>query len=208
MPSRSSLPSTGALSPRDHCCGTRRSTYGDLPQRAVRRDRRAGVAGQRHPLWNTDRHGCAGTSARRALPRHSDPHPSGGNQPGRSGACAGHEPAAARIPADSTGAEAVLQHQRPRRRAGLAVSYLLARSQRGPWRQFLNSTPTVIATVDAALAAAIVMLAARATAVAAAWTIAAGTAAFSFIWAALFVQERQTLKPLSRARPRFPTPPG
>ncbi len=82
---RSSLPSTGALSPRDHCCGTRRSTYGDLPQRAVRRDRRAGVAGQRHPLWNTDRHGCAGTSARRALPRHSDPHPSGGNQPGRSG---------------------------------------------------------------------------------------------------------------------------
>ncbi len=91
---------------------------------------------------------------------------------------------------------------------GLAVSYLLARSQRGPWRQFLNSTPTVIATVDAALAAAIVMLAARATAVAAAWTIATGTAAFSIIWTALFVQERQTLKPLSRARPRFPTPPG
>jgi hypothetical protein len=90
---------------------------------------------------------------------------------------------------------------------GLAVSYLLARSQRGPWRQFLNSTPTVIATVDAALAAAIVVLVARASAVAAAWTIAAGAAAFSISWTALFVQERQTLKPLSRARPRFPTPP-
>jgi hypothetical protein len=36
---------------------------------------------------------------------------------------------------------------------GLSVMYVRARSQRGPWRQVLNSTPTIIATVNAALAA-------------------------------------------------------
>jgi hypothetical protein len=90
---------------------------------------------------------------------------------------------------------------------GLAVSYLLARSQRGPWRQFLNSTPTVIATVNAAVAAAIAVLAARAAEAATAVAVVAGTAAFGVIWIALFIQERQTLDPLRRTTPRFPTPP-
>jgi hypothetical protein len=91
---------------------------------------------------------------------------------------------------------------------GLAVSYLLVRSQRGPWRQFLNSTPTVIATVNAALAAAIVVLAARAAEAATAVAVTAATVAFGAMWTALFVRERQTLDPLRRTTPRFPTPPG
>jgi len=90
---------------------------------------------------------------------------------------------------------------------GLAASYLLAHSQRGPWRQFLNSTPTVIATVNAAVAAAIIVLAVRAAGAVTTVEVVAGTAAFGATWAALFVKERQTLDPLRRTKPRFPTPP-
>ena len=90
---------------------------------------------------------------------------------------------------------------------GLAVSYLLARPQRGPWRQLLNSTPAVIPTVNAAVAAAIAVLAARAAEAATPVQVAAGAAASGVTWTALFVQERHTLDPLRRATPRFPTSP-
>jgi hypothetical protein len=93
---------------------------------------------------------------------------------------------------------------------GLAVSYLLARfhgGRLGRWRRFLANTPTVIGTVDAALAAAIVVLAVRAAQDATALVVAAGTVAFLIVWTALFLLERHTLDPLRRTTPRFPTPP-
>jgi hypothetical protein len=60
--------------------------------------------------------------------------------------------------------------------------------------------------VDAALAAAIVVLAVRA-ATATSAAVAAGTVAFLVVWTPLFLLERQTLDPLRRTTPRFPTPP-
>jgi hypothetical protein len=61
---------------------------------------------------------------------------------------------------------------------GLAASYLLA-GRGGPrlwrWGQFLVNTPTIVATVDAAVAAAIVLL------------VVAAAVAFLVVWAALFV---------------------
>jgi hypothetical protein len=64
----------------------------------------------------------------------------------------------------------------------------------------------VIGTVDAALAAAIVVLAVRAAQDATALVVAAGTVAFLIVWTALFLLERHTLDPLRRTTPRFPTP--
>jgi hypothetical protein len=97
---------------------------------------------------------------------------------------------------------------------GLAASYLLARFHRGgqrPWGRFLVNTPTVIATVDAAVDAAVVaaiaVLAARAVEATTTVAVVAGTAAFLLVWTALLRLERQTLDPLRRTRPRFPTPP-
>ncbi len=90
---------------------------------------------------------------------------------------------------------------------GLEASYLLARSYGRPWRLFLNSTPTVIATVNAALAAAIIVLAVRAAEAATAVAVVAGAASFLVTWTALFVSERHTLDPLRRTAPRFPSPP-
>jgi hypothetical protein len=68
---------------------------------------------------------------------------------------------------------------------GLAAGYLLARfagGGLGPWGRFLVNTPTVVATVDAALAAAIVVLAVRAAEAATTVAVAAGTVAFLVVW--------------------------
>jgi hypothetical protein len=91
---------------------------------------------------------------------------------------------------------------------GLAASFLLPRNpgRLGPWGYFLVNTPTVIATVDATLAAAVAVLAVQADAPA---TIAAAIAAATFllVWVALVSWERRTLDPVARTTPRFPTPP-
>jgi hypothetical protein len=93
---------------------------------------------------------------------------------------------------------------------GLTASSMLASFQgRGPrsWGHFLSNTPTVIATIDAALAAAIAVLAVRKTGAATALTVAVGAMAFLVVWTALFLLQRQSLSPLRRSKPRFPTPP-
>jgi hypothetical protein len=93
---------------------------------------------------------------------------------------------------------------------GLTASYLLPTVHgRGlrPWARFLVNTPTVIATVDAALAAAIAVLAVRKAGAATALAVAVGAAAFLVVWTALFLLQRQSLSPLRRSKPRFPTPP-
>ena len=84
---------------------------------------------------------------------------------------------------------------------GLAASYLLARFHRGglgPWGRFLVNTPTVIATVDAAVVAAIAVLAARAVEATTTVVVVAGTAAFLLVWTALLRLERQTLDALAQ----------
>jgi len=92
---------------------------------------------------------------------------------------------------------------------GLTASYLSFQG-RGlrPWGHFLSNTATVVATVDAALAAAIAVLAMRKAGAATTSAVAVGAAAFLVVWAALFLLQRQSLSALRRSEPRFPTPPG
>jgi hypothetical protein len=91
---------------------------------------------------------------------------------------------------------------------GLAASYLMAGArQLRPWQQFLQAMATLIATVDAVLAASIVVLALQAADASTAATVAAGTPVFLVVWAALVVAQRHALDPLRRTEPRFPTPP-
>jgi hypothetical protein len=90
---------------------------------------------------------------------------------------------------------------------GLAASYLAGGRRLRRWGQFLVNTPTIVATVDAALAAAIVVLVARAAEAATPVAVVAGAVAFLVVWAALFLLQRRTLDPLRRPTPRFPTPP-
>ena len=77
----------------------------------------------------------------------------------------------------------------------------------GRWGQFLVNMPTIVATVDAAVAAAIVVLVVRAAEAATAVAVVAGAVAFLVVWAALFLLQRRALDPLRRTTPRFPTPP-
>ena len=91
---------------------------------------------------------------------------------------------------------------------GLTASYLSLQG-RGlrPWGHFVSNTATVVATVDAAVAAAIAVLAVRKAGAATTWAVAAGVAAFLVVWTALFLLQRQSLSALRRSKPRFPTPP-
>jgi hypothetical protein len=61
--------------------------------------------------------------------------------------------------------------------------------------------------VDAALAAAIVVLIVRAAEAATTVAVVAGAVAFGVVWAVLFLLQRRALDPLRRTTPRFPTPP-
>ena len=92
---------------------------------------------------------------------------------------------------------------------GLAASFLLPRrpGRLGSWGYFLVSTSTVIAAVDAALAAAAVVLAVRQAHAPATTAVLMAAAAFLLAWAALVSWERHTLDPVTRTTPRFPTPP-
>ena len=72
---------------------------------------------------------------------------------------------------------------------------------------FPGQTPTVIATVDAALTAAVVVLAVRQAGAPATIGVVMAAAAFLLVWAALVSWERHTLDPVARTTPRFPTPP-
>jgi hypothetical protein len=90
---------------------------------------------------------------------------------------------------------------------GLAASYLIAGSNRlRPWAQFLQATATIVATVDAALAAAIVVLALQAAEAPIGALVGTGTASFLTVWGGLFSFQRHALDPLRRIAPRFPTP--
>ena len=90
---------------------------------------------------------------------------------------------------------------------GLAASYLASGVRLRRSGQFLVNTPTIVATVDSALAAAIVVLVVRAAEATTTVAVAAGAVAFLVVWAALFLLQRRALDPIHRTTPRFPTPP-
>jgi hypothetical protein len=91
---------------------------------------------------------------------------------------------------------------------GVIATYMLDRPTR-QWMtvHFLVNTPTIIATVDAALAAAIVVLGLQTADPPPAAVVAAGAAAFLVVWVALFWLQLPSLRPLRHQTPRFPTPP-
>jgi hypothetical protein len=91
---------------------------------------------------------------------------------------------------------------------GVAMTYLLGRgSELQTWPHFLVTTPTIVATVDAAVATAIVVLAGLAVEAPTGAVVAAGVVAFLVIWGALFALQRLNLGALRHASTRFPTPP-
>jgi hypothetical protein len=91
---------------------------------------------------------------------------------------------------------------------GLVATYMLDHpSRRWLLVHFMINTPTIVATVDAALAAAIAVLVLQAAGSATATMVAGGVVAFLVLWGGLMPLQRHTADPLRRARPRFPTPP-
>jgi hypothetical protein len=91
---------------------------------------------------------------------------------------------------------------------GLVTTYMLRRPTPARlWLHFLVNTPTIVATVDAALAAAIVVLVLQAAEAPRAAVVAGGVVAFLVVWGTLFPLQRHILRPLSDTTPRFPTPP-
>jgi hypothetical protein len=91
---------------------------------------------------------------------------------------------------------------------GVIATYLLDRPTRQwLWVHFLVNTPTIVATVDAALAAAIVVLLLQVAEAVRAAAVAGGAVAFLAVWGVLFRLQLHTLRPLRGKTPRFPTPP-
>jgi hypothetical protein len=89
---------------------------------------------------------------------------------------------------------------------GVLATYLLDR----PTRQslgagfFLLDTPTIVATVDSALEAAMVVLVLQVAEAPRAAAVAGGVVA---VWGVLFRLQLHSLRPFRNATPRFPTPP-
>src|SRR5215211_4577253 len=90
---------------------------------------------------------------------------------------------------------------------GLATTYMLGRSSVPTWPHFLVTTPTIVATVDAAVATAIVVLAGLAVEAPTGAVVAAAVVAFLVVWGALFSLQRLNLRVLRHSSTRFPTPP-
>jgi hypothetical protein len=92
---------------------------------------------------------------------------------------------------------------------GVIATYLLHRpTRRWLWVHFLVNTPTIVATVDAALAAAIVVLLLQVAEASRTAAVAGGAVAFLTVWGVLFRLQLQTLRPFRDQAPRFPSPPG
>ncbi len=92
---------------------------------------------------------------------------------------------------------------------GVFVTYMVdgPATRRALWVYFVVNTPSIVATVDAALATAMVVLGLQAAEAPRAVAVAGGVAAFVLVWATLFWLQRQTLRPFRYQTPRFPTPP-
>jgi hypothetical protein len=92
---------------------------------------------------------------------------------------------------------------------GVLATYLLDR----PVRRWLGAgyalvnTPTIVGTVDAALAAAIVVLVLQAVEAPRAALVAGGAVAFVAVWGVLFRLQLRSLRAFRNTTPRFPSPP-
>jgi hypothetical protein len=90
---------------------------------------------------------------------------------------------------------------------GLVATYMLDHpSRRWLLVHFVINTPTIVATVDAALAAAIAVLLLQVAGAATAARVAGGVVAFLAVWGGLMPMQRHIADPLRRTTPRFPTP--
>jgi hypothetical protein len=91
---------------------------------------------------------------------------------------------------------------------GVAATYLMAgpRDLR-PLAHFLVTTPTVVATVDAALATVIVVLLAQAVDASTATAVLAGAVTFAGVWGLLVPMQRDSVTAIRSSVARFPTPP-
>jgi hypothetical protein len=90
---------------------------------------------------------------------------------------------------------------------GVIATYMLdGISRRWLTAHFLVNTPTIVATVNAALAAAVVALLVQLSGAPRAAEVAGGTLAFLVVWVVLQSFQLQALRPLRDATPRFPTP--
>jgi hypothetical protein len=92
---------------------------------------------------------------------------------------------------------------------GVFVTYMVpgGPTRRALWLHFLVNTPNIVATVNAALAAAMAVLGLRAADAAGVLVVAGGAVAFLLVWAALFALQRESLRPFRDQTPRFPSPP-
>jgi hypothetical protein len=91
---------------------------------------------------------------------------------------------------------------------GVFATYMVyGPTRKAVWIHFLVNTPTIVATVNAALAAAMAVLGLQAADAPPAVTVAAGVAAFVLVSVALHSLQAQTLRPFRHQAPRFPTPP-
>jgi hypothetical protein len=92
-------------------------------------------------------------------------------------------------------------------RQGLRASLLVAGPHDlHPWVHFLITAPTLVATVDAAIASVVMVLLLQATAAPAVAVVAGGAVAFLVVWGALFALNARTVRTLQATAPRFPTP--
>jgi hypothetical protein len=90
---------------------------------------------------------------------------------------------------------------------GVVATYMLDHPSRlWLWVHFLINTPTIVATVVAALAAAVVVLVLQVAEVPRAAVVAGGVVAFLAVWGGLFLLQRHSLDPLRDKTPKFPTP--
>jgi hypothetical protein len=91
---------------------------------------------------------------------------------------------------------------------GVAATYLMSgpRDLR-PLAHFLVTTPTIVATVDAALATVIVVLVVQAVNASTATAVLAGTVTFAGVWGLLMPLQRTSVTAIRAAATRFPTPP-
>jgi hypothetical protein len=91
---------------------------------------------------------------------------------------------------------------------GVLATYMLeGPTRQWLWVHFLVNTPTIVATVDAALAAAMVVLLLQVAEAPRAVAVAGGAVAFLAVWGTLFRLQLNTLRPFRNTTPRFPSPP-
>jgi hypothetical protein len=93
---------------------------------------------------------------------------------------------------------------------GLQTTYMVDYPIRRPrWQlvYFLINTPIIVATVDAALAAAIAVLVLQTVEAPRAAVVAGGVVAFLAVWGGLLPLQRHNMDPLRDKTPKFPTPP-